>query len=99
MDCHANARNDSEKKTDAQILNEYAEKNGATNIQAYVNALRIKGVAADIIRQYLEKEGVQKYWDNQAALTSELIRERQNFKGDPMPECFKNLGKKLKGYV
>ena len=85
--------------SDEEVLRIYAEKHAKSNIQGYINALKIKGVAADIIRQYREKEGVQKYWDNQAALTSELIRERQNFKGDPMPECFKNLGKKLKGYV
>lgn len=96
MDCHANARNDSEKKTDAQILNEYAENNGATNIQGYVNALRIKGVAADIIRQYREKEGVQKYWDNQAALTSELIREYASMKSEPPTAKFRAFGEKLR---
>lgn len=85
------------KKTDAQILAEYAKEHGASNIQGYINALKIKGVAADIIRQYREKEGVQKYWDNQAAKTSELVREYQSFKGDPMPESFKNLKKVLMG--
>lgn len=85
------------KKTDAQILAEYAKEHGATNIQGYINALRIKGVAADIIKQYREKEGVRKYWNNQAASTSELIREYANLKCDPMPESFKNLKKVLMG--
>lgn len=95
MDCHANARNDSEKKTDAQILTEYAKNNGATNIQGYVNALRIKGVAADIIRQYREKEGVSKYWEHQAASTSELIREYASMKSEPPTESFKALRQTL----
>ena len=85
------------KKTDAQILAEYAKEHGATNIQGYINSLKIKGVAADIIRQYREKEGVSKYWERQAAQTSELIREYASFKGDPMPESFKNLKKMLMG--
>lgn len=87
------------KKTDAQILAEYAKEHGATNIQGYVNALKIKGVAADIIRQYREKEGVSKYWERQAAQTSELVREYEQMKEerDPMPESFKNLKKVLMG--
>jgi hypothetical protein len=91
--------NSRELKTDLQILTEYAENHGATNIQGYINALKIKGVAADIIRQYREKEGVQKYWDNQAASTSELIKEyEQNILlAEPMPESFKALGRKLRG--
>lgn len=91
--------NSRELKTDTQILVEYAKEHGATNIQGYINALNIKGVAADIIRQYREKEGVQKYWDNQAASTSELIKEyKQNILlAEPMPESFKALGRKLRG--
>lgn len=91
--------NSIELKTDLQILTEYAENHGATNIQGYINALKIKGVAADIIRQYRSNVGVQKYWDNQAALTSELIKEyEQNILlAEPMPESFKALGRKLRG--
>ena len=85
------------QKTDTQILAEYAKEHGASNIQGYINSLKIKGVAADIIRQYREKEGVQKYWDKLAAKTSELVREYANLKGDPMPESFKNLKKVLMG--
>lgn len=92
-------RQDEEKITDTQILSEYAKEHGASNIQGYINALKIKGVAADIIRQYREKEGVQKYWDSQAASTSELIQEYENMKkqSDPMPESFKNFKKVLMG--
>ena len=87
----------SETISDEEILRQYAEKHAKSNIQGYINALKIKGVAADIIRQYREKEGVRKYWDSQAAQTSELVREYANFKGDPMPESFKNLKKVLMG--
>lgn len=90
-------RQDEEKITDTQILTEYAKEHGASNIQGYINSLKIKGVAADIIRQYRELEGVSKYWERQAAQTSELVREYANFKGDPMPESFKNLKKVLMG--
>lgn len=83
------------QKTDIQILQEYAKEHGATNIQGYINALKIKGVAADIIKQYREKEGVSKYWENQAAQTSEMIRQIRSQKGDPMPESFKQLRKTL----
>jgi DNA-binding MarR family transcriptional regulator len=84
------------QKTDVQILQEYAKEHGATNIQGYINALKIKGVAADIIRQYREKEGVSKYWERQAAQTSELIKQMQCQKCDPMPESFRALKAKLK---
>ena len=83
------------QKTDVQILQEYAKEHGATNIQGYINALKIKGVAADIIRQYREKEGVSKYWEHQAAQTSELIKQMREQKGSPMPESFKQLRKTL----
>ena len=83
------------QKTDVQILQEYAKEHGASNIQGYINALKIKGVAADIIRQYREKEGVSKYWERQAAQTSELIKEMMETKCDPMPESFKQLRKTL----
>lgn len=83
------------QKTDVQILQQYAKEHGATNIQGYINALKIKGVAADIIRQYREKEGVSKYWENQAAQTSELIRQMRSQKGDPMPDSFKQLRQTL----
>ena len=78
-----------------KILKEYAKEHGATNIQGYINALKIKGVAADIIRQYREKEGVSKYWERQAAQTSEMIKQMREQKGDPMPESFKQLRKTL----
>jgi hypothetical protein len=58
--------------------------------------LKIKGVAADIICQYREKEGVSKYWEHQAAQTSELIKQMREQKGDPMPESFRALKAKLK---
>lgn len=83
------------QKTDVQILQEYAKEHGATNIQGYINALKIKGVAADIIRQYREKEGVSKYWERQAAQTSEMIKQMREQKGSPMPESFKQLRKTL----
>ena len=83
------------QKTDVQILQEYAKEHGATNIQGYINALKIKGVAADIIKQYREKEGVSKYWENQAAQTSEMIKQMREQKGDPMPDSFKQLRKTL----
>ena len=83
------------QKTDVQILAEYAKEHGASNIQGYINALKIKGVAADIIRQYREKEGVSKYWERQAAQTSEMIKQMQCQKCDPMPESFKQLRKTL----
>ena len=85
----------SETISDEEILRQYAEKHAKSNIQGYINALKIKGVAADIIRQYREKEGVSKYWERQAAKTSELCKEMREQKGDPMPESFKQLKQTL----
>lgn len=85
----------SETISDEEVLRIYAEKHAKSNIQGYINALKIKGVAAGIIRQYREKERVQDYWNRQAALTSELVREYNTFKGDPMPQYFKDLKKTL----
>lgn len=92
-------KQEEEKITDTQILAEYAKEHGASNIQGYINSLKIKGVAADIIRQYREKEGVSKYWERQAASTSELVREFEQMKQnrEPMPESFKNFKKVLMG--
>ena len=87
----------SETISDEEVLRIYAEKHAKSNIQGYINSLKIKGVAADIIRQYREKEGVQKYWERQAAQTSELVKELASLKGDPMPKSFKDLKKTLFG--
>lgn len=87
----------SETISDEEVLRIYAEKHAKSNIQGYINALKIKGVAADIIRQYREKEGVQKYWERQAAQTSKILKEYEEMKKNavPMPDCFKELKAKL----
>lgn len=84
-----------EEIRDAQILAEYAEKHGATNIKAYVNSLKISGAAAKIIEQYREKEGVSKYWNNQAVKTSKLVQEYKTFEATEPTENFKALKAKL----
>lgn len=84
-----------EEIRDAQILAEYAEKHGATNVKAYVNSLKISGAAAKIIEQYREKEGVSKYWNNQVVKTSKLIQEYRTFEADEPTENFKALKAKL----
>lgn len=83
------------KISDREILEDYAKKNGAENIQAYVNALYIKGVTAEIIKQYREKEGVSKYWNRQAEKTSEIVKEITNYESDAPTENFKALKAKL----
>lgn len=85
----------SETISDEEVLRIYAEKHAKSNIQGYINALKIKGVAADIIRQYREKEGVSKYWERQAASTSELIRVYASMKSEPPTESFKALRQTL----
>jgi hypothetical protein len=83
------------KISDREILEDYAKKNGAENIKAYVNALYIKGVTAEIIKQYREKEGVSKYWNRQAEKTSEIVKEITNYESDAPTENFKALKAKL----
>lgn len=84
-----------EEIRDVQILVEYAEKHGATNVKAYVNSLKISGAAAKIIEQYREKEGVSKYWNNQAVKTSKLVQEYKTFEAAEPTENFKALKAKL----
>ena len=81
--------------TDAEILENYAKQKGAERVNAYVNALKISGAAANIIGQYREKEGVSRYWNDQADKTSEMVTEYKNMKGDEPTENFKNLKAKL----
>lgn len=78
-----------------KILKEYAIQHNAISIPAYINDLKKKGVAADIIREYREKEGVLKYWDNQAAKTTELVQEYNNMQSEPPTESWKELKQKL----
>ena len=84
-----------DKITDTQILETYAKEHGATNIQAYINSLRISGAAASIIKQFRENEKVQNYWKNQNIQTSELIQTYQNLPSEPPTESFKALKKIL----
>ena len=81
--------------TDSEILEQYAKEKGAQNVKAYVNALRISGAAAKVVEQYREKEGVSKYWKNQAVKTSELVQEYNSLKADEPTENFKALKAKL----
>ena len=81
--------------SDAEILENYAKQKGAERVNAYVNALKISGAAANIIGQYREKEGVSRYWNNQAEKTSEMVNEYKTMKGDAPTENFKNLKAKL----
>ena len=90
-------KNQKEDVRDIQILEQYAKEHGATNIQGYINALKLKGAAAEIIKQYREKEQAEQYWNKQAAQTSEIIKQMREQKGSPMPDSFRALKAKLMG--
>lgn len=82
--------------TDTQILEKYATEHKATNILAYINSLKISGAAANIIKQYREKEEVQKYWDKQTQITKKLINDYADMSSVPPTEKFLKLKEVLR---
>lgn len=82
---------------DFKILKKYAEEHGAKNVNAYIKAIQKTGADKRIIQEYKEKQSTEKYWNNQAQKTSELVNEYRSFEGDEPSERFKALKRKLLG--
>lgn len=83
---------------DFKILKDYAIKRKAKNVNAYIKALQKSGADKKIIQDHKEKQSTEKYWNNQAQKTSELVKEYRSFEGDEPSERFKALKKKLLSY-
>lgn len=87
------------KVDDYKILKDYAVKNGAKNVQAYVNSLKKNGFAENIIAKQKEKENADRRAAKEIEETSEMIATWGSWTGDNPQECaaWVALKAKLKG--
>lgn len=89
---------ESEKKTDAQILAQYAKEHGATNVQGYVNSLKLRGAADRIISLYREQERIKRSHEITIRKGKEQVAEYERFKreAEPPSQSWKELGEILR---
>lgn len=70
------------KVDDYKILKDYVVKNGAKNIQAYVNWLKRNGCASDIIAKHKEKIAADRCAAKQIEKTTQLIETWNSWTAD-----------------
>ena len=82
---------------DFKILKEYAEKKGAKNIGAYINALKKNGADKDIIKKHREKISADKQALKAVQETQKQIKEFEEMKEQACPPPFtvNELAKRL----
>lgn len=92
-------RKEPQNVEDFKILKNYAEKNGAKNITAYINALKNNGSAGKIIKNFKEKEAADRYYQKQYEETIRRNLENSVWIGENPKDCnllkevlFKNWG-------
>lgn len=76
-----------EKVEDYRILKEYAVKNGAKNIQAYINALKKNGSAESIILKQKEKLAADRFAAKRIKETQEMNAKYSEWIADDPNEC------------
>lgn len=85
-----------------EILKSYAIKNGAKNVNAYINVLRKNGSADKIIKDYQAKENAKKRALRSIEETQSIIKKYENMKNDSVlpSECeaWKEFGKKINAH-
>lgn len=82
------------KVDDFKILKQYAEKNGAKNTTAYINALKKNGAAEKIISDFKAKESADKYFAKQIKETEEMNAKNKidiRSKNEKAREAIKNV--------
>lgn len=82
-----NVKKEPEKVEDYKILKEYAIKNGAKNVGAYVNFLRKNGAAQDIITQHKLKDAADRFAANQIKRTEKMNAQYREWIADDPKEC------------
>lgn len=80
-----------------KILKEYAEKNGAKNVTAYINALKKNGSANKIIARHKELQASEKWHKERTEETFKNIREVKAIETSSPEDC-KKLQEFLKLY-
>lgn len=78
-----------EKVEDFKILKNYAEKKGAKNITAYINALKKNGSADRIIKEIRDKEAVDRFYKRQVEETKKRNAEYAVWIADNPKDCAK----------
>jgi len=86
-----------EKVEDYKILKDYAVKNGAKNVTAYINALKNNGSASKIIADEKAKRAAATYWANEIIRTEQMNAKYSEWIADDPNECaaWVNLKQKL----
>ena len=75
------------RAADFKILKGYAIKQGAKNVNAYINALKKNGSASQIIKKFKEKEAADRYAEHQILKTIEGNRELNSIVPDDPKDC------------
>ena len=82
-----NEKNKTTNVDDFKILKNYAEKKGAKNITAYINALKQNGSAERIIAEYKAKEAADRYYKRQIEETARKNAEYAVWIADNPNDC------------
>lgn len=80
-------KKESVKTEDYKILKDYAVKNGAKNIQAYINTLKKNGSAESIILKQKEKFAADRFAQKQIKQTEEMNAKYSQWIADNPNEC------------
>ena len=72
-----------------KILKNYAERKGARNVKAYIDALKANGSADRIIKQEKEKQAIESYHAKRVAETQIWIKQNTSLTGVNPKECAK----------
>lgn len=95
---HDSNKQDEQKKEptsveDFKILKNYAVKMGAKNVKRYIEVLQENGAAKKIIKDFKEKQAIQRYNDRVAKETSEKVKlfEQEKLCAEPPTQSWKNL--------
>ena len=82
-----NGTNKTTNVDDFKILKSYAEKKGAKNITAYINALKLIGAAERIIAEFKAKEAADRYYKRQIEETARKNAEYAVWVADNPNNC------------
>ena len=72
-----------------KILKNYAERKGARNVKAYIDALKANGSADRIIKQEKEKQAIESYHAKRVEDTQNWIKQNTSLTGVNPKECAK----------
>ena len=77
------------KVDDFKILKNYAEKQGARNTTAYINALKRNGSAVKIISEYKEKQAADRYYQRLREENARRLAELRSIVPENPKDCLR----------